>query len=414
MKILVLNCGSSSIKYHLFDMPAAVVLAKGLIERIGESTSAATQTTDGGELKLERGIGSHTEGMELVSEMLTHPDQGALQSMDEIAACGHRVVHGGERFTGSVLIDASLESVLEEYSDLAPLHNPPNLAGIHEAKKLLPEIPQVGCFDTAFHQTIPQVAYLYALPYSLYEKHKVRRYGFHGTSHKYVTLRAAELLGKPVESVNIITCHLGNGCSMTAVKNGKSVDTSMGLTPLEGLVMGTRTGDFDPAILFYLVRKGYSMDDLDRMVNKQSGLIGISGVSNDLRDLQEKATGGNLRAQLALDIFAYRVKKYIGSYLAVLNGCNAVVFTGGIGENALIMRRRILSDMDSLGLRLDEGRNAATIGVEGEIQQSDSPIKILVIATNEELLIALETHSIARELEALKDTIKDEPEILVR
>jgi len=306
------------------------------------------------------------------------------------------VVHGGEAFTGSVNVDEKLEEVIDEYSDLAPLHNPPNLAGIREAKKMFGNIPQVACFDTAFHQTIPERAYLYALPYEMYEKYKIRRYGFHGTSHRYVARKAAAIMKRGKYEVDLITCHLGNGCSITAVKNGKSVDTSMGLTPLEGLVMGTRTGDFDPAIIFYLIRKGYKTEELDRIFNKQSGLLGVSGISNDVRDLEEKAGKGERKAKLALDIFAYRIRKYIGAYLAVLNGCDGIVFTGGIGENGVRMRKRILENLENLGIKIDDKKNEAIVGKADNIEAPDSRIKVFVIPTDEEGAIAHDTYLVAK------------------
>jgi acetate kinase len=294
-----------------------------------------------------------------------------------------------------MIIDDKLEKVIEEYFDLAPLHNPPNLVGIQEAKKLMGTVPQVACFDTSFHQTIPKTAFLYALPYEMYTKLKVRKYGFHGTSHRYVAGRASELLGKK-EGADLITCHLGNGCSITAVKEGKSVDTSMGLTPLEGVVMGTRTGDMDPAIIFYLERKGYSIEEIDNICNKQSGLLGISGISNDVRDLEEKAAGGEAQAQLALDIFAYRIRKYIGTYLAVLNGADAVVFTGGIGENGDVMRKRIITGLENLGIILDEKRNAEMIGREGTVSTDGASIKVMVVPTDEEKTIASDTYTLVK------------------
>jgi len=395
MKVLVLNCGSSSIKYQLFDMPDSRVLAKGQVQRIGESLSKASQTTNGNEIVIEEPIQNHEHGLRIVQNMLTDDEKGPLQSMSEIGACGHRVVHGGESFTGSVIIDDALEQAITGYFDLAPLHNPPNLAGIRAAKKMMGETPQIACFDTAFHQTIPPVAFLYALPYKMYEQFKIRKYGFHGISHRYVARRAAELLGKGKYDVNLITCHLGNGSSITAVKQGKSVDTSMGLTPLEGLVMGTRTGDLDAAVVLFLNRKGYKTAELDDMFNKKSGLLGISGISNDVRDLEKHAENGHGRAKLALDIFAYKIKKYIGLYLAVLNGCDAIIFTGGIGENGTKMRQRILENLDGLGIRLDNSKNSATAGIEGEIQAKDSKIKIMVIPTNEEAAIAKDTYLLA-------------------
>lgn len=396
MKILVLNCGSSSIKYQLFDMPAGTIVAKGIAQRIGEAASEASQKVGDREISVKQTIKDHDAALAVIQKMLTDPDKGAIKSLKEISACGHRVVHGGEAFTGSVNVTAELEKTIEEYFDLAPLHNPPNLVGIRAAKKMLgPDVPQVACFDTAFHTTLPKTAYLYGLPYEMYEKFKVRRYGFHGTSHRYVARRAAELLGKGKYDADFITCHLGNGCSIAAVKNGKSVDTSMGLTPLEGLVMGTRTGDFDPAIIFYLVKKGFTPEQLDGLFNKKSGLLGISGISNDVRDLEEKCAAGNEKAKLALEIFAYRVKKYIGSYLAVLNGCEAIVFTGGIGENNALMRKRIVSGLENLGVVLDEAKNKSIGKAEAQIQAADSKIKIMVIPTDEEGAIARDTYAIA-------------------
>jgi acetate kinase len=395
MNVLVLNCGSSSIKYQLFAMPEGTIIAKGSIQRIGESASEESQQAGKKVIELKKRVANHDEALEIIKTMLTDGEKGPLKSMSEINACGHRVVHGGEAITGSVIIDDNLEKIIDSYSDLAPLHNPPNLTGIKAAKKMLGDIPQVACFDTAFHQTIPKVAYLYALPYEMYEKHKIRKYGFHGTSHRYVARRAATLLNKGKYDINCITCHLGNGCSMTAVKNGKSVDTSMGLTPLEGLVMGTRTGDMDPAIIFTLVRKGYTTDELDKVFNKKSGLLGLSGTSNDVRDLEQRAQGGDERAKLTLDIFAYHIRKYIGSYLAVLNGCDAIVFTGGIGENGARMRKRICENMETLGIKIDDTKNNAIVRREGEIQTADSPIKVLVIPTDEEGAIARDTYAIA-------------------
>lgn len=395
MKVLVFNCGSSSIKYQLFDMPDGTILAKGLVQRIGEEHSEASQKCNDDEIKNEDAIENHQQGLHVIQAMLTDPDKGPIKSMSEIAACGHRVVHGGERFTGSMEVTDEVEEVIEEYSDLAPLHNPPNLTGIREARKMLGDgIPQIACFDTAFHQTIPEVAYLYALPYEMYEKYRIRRYGFHGTSHRYVARRAATMMDMDKTVADIITCHLGNGCSIAAVKAGDSIDTSMGLTPLEGVAMGTRTGDFDPAIIFYLNRKGYSSEDLDKLFNKKSGLLGISEISNDVRDLEEKSESGDQRAKLALDIFAYRIRKYIGAYLAVLNGCNAIVFTGGIGENGVRMRRRILTEMENLGIKLDDSRNESIRGEEGNIEADDSKIQLLVIPTDEEGAIANDTYSI--------------------
>jgi acetate kinase len=396
MRILVVNCGSSSIKYQLFQMPERTILAKGLLERIGDAESSLAHTVNGQTHRSQVQAADHEIGMALILRTLTEGPQRTLERIDEIGAVGHRVVHGAAAFTGSVLIDDAVLASIERAADLAPLHNPPNLVGIRAAQRALPGIPQVACFDTAFHTTIPQVAFTYALPYDLYERYGIRRYGFHGTSHRYVARRAAALLGMEKYAINCITCHLGNGCSMTAVRQGRSVDTSMGLTPLEGLVMGTRSGDFDPAIMFYLSDKGYDFNALNKLCNKQSGLIGISGSSNDMRTLNEKAAAGDQRAQLAIDIFCYRIKKYIGAYAAVLGRLDAVVFTGGIGENAASIRAQCCTELTQLGIELDPALNAATIGREGEIQSAASRVKLLVIPTNEEGAIAGDTYKIAR------------------
>lgn len=396
MKVLVFNCGSSSIKYKLFDMPANTVIASGSVSRIGEEKSEASQKSNGREIQKTGKIANHEEGCGVIREMLLDPSDGAVKSLSEIGACGHRVVHGGEKFSSSVRIDAAVEAAIEQFSDLAPIHNPPNLTGIHAAKKMFgPMIPQVACFDTAFHATMPETAYLYGLPYDFYEKFGIRKYGFHGTSHRYVARRAATLLNKKSDGVDLVTCHLGNGSSIAAVKQGKSIDTSMGMTPLEGLVMGTRTGDVDPAIAFFLLKKGYTAGELDDIFNKKSGLLGISGISNDVRNLEEKVSVGNIKAKLALDIFAYRIKKYIGSYLAVLNGADAIVFCGGIGENGPRLRARVICGLESLGTKLDPKKNDAIVGKEGLISTPDSKIKILVIPTDEESGIAHDTYAIA-------------------
>jgi acetate kinase len=394
MKVLVFNCGSSSIKYQLFDMPKGTITAKGTVQRIGEKESSADQKAGSQEIRLKEPIADHGQGLKVIERMLTDPARGVVPSMKDIDACGHRVVHGGEDFSGSMRIDDKVVAAVERYADLAPLHNPPNLTGIRAAMAMMGDTPQVACFDTAFHQTIPPVAHLYALPYAMYEKYRIRKYGFHGTSHRWVARRAAAFLGKGKYDVDLITCHLGNGCSMAAVKAGRSVDTSMGLTPLEGLVMGTRTGDIDPAIIFYLTRKGHTPDDLDAIFNKKSGLLGVSGISNDVRTLEEKAAAGDKRAQLALDIFAYRIRKYIGAYLAVLNGCSAIVLTGGIGENGVAMRTRILEHTEKLGIVLDESRNRKALAVEAAISADTSPIPVLVIPTNEEAAIARDTYDL--------------------
>ena len=379
MNVLVLNCGSSSIKYQLFDMPAGTVLAKGGITRIGESGEDA--------------VPDHRAAVAHMLEELTDTKCGAIRSVDEIDACGHRVVHGGDVCSGSRIIDDELVALIESFSDLAPLHNPPNLTGIREMRRVLGDTPQVAVFDTAFHQTIPEHAWRYALPEELYREHRIRRYGFHGTSHQYVTERARRFLDLASDETDLITCHLGNGCSITAVKGGKSVDTSMGFTPLEGVMMGTRTGSFDPAVLLYLAGKGIATEALDRMVNKESGLLGISGVSNDVRDLEDAAADGNERATLALEMFAYQVRKTIGAYLAVLGSCRAIVLTGGIGENAAAMRTRILGGLDGLGIALDVDANMAEASGERDIAADDSPVRILVIPTDEERAIAEETYT---------------------
>jgi acetate kinase len=333
--------------------------------------------------------------MKLIIDTLTGPKTGVIKNVSEITAVGHRVVHGGEEFTGSVVIDEKVIASIEKFADLAPLHNPPNLTGIKASQKGLPHALQVACFDTAFHTSIPKVAYIYALPYEIYEKYRVRKYGFHGTSHSYVAKRAATLLGKNPQDVNVITCHLGNGCSITAVKGGKSVDTSMGLTPLEGVAMGTRSGDFDPAILFYLSDKGYSISQLNDMCNKKSGLLGISGVSNDMRNLCEQALAGSERAKLAFDIFCYRIKKYIGAYTAVLGRLDAIIFTGGIGENAVDVRGQICEGLGQIGVEIDPAANEKTNRKEGLISSAKSRVKVYIIPTNEELAIAQDTFRLA-------------------
>jgi len=400
-KVLVLNCGSSSIKYQLYEMPAGRALAKGLVEKIGEPAGAFKHSDAGGEQSGAPKIADHHEGLKIVVKCLTGGARPAIKSLTDIRAVGHRVVHGGEKFTGSVLVTPEVEKTIEEYYDLAPLHNPPNLEGIRAAKELLPGAPQVACFDTAFHTTLPEVAYLYALPFELYERYRVRRYGFHGTSHRYVARRAAELLGKGKYDLNAITCHLGNGCSMAAVAGGKSVDTSMGLTPLEGLVMGTRSGDLDPAIIFYLAEKPEyrALKDIDGLLNKQSGLVGVSGVSNDMRALLAAAAEGNRRARLAIDIFCYRIRKYLGAYAAALPKLDAVVFTGGIGENAAPVRAGILKGLDAnLGISFDPARNDAAVGgSEADIATADSRTRVLVVPTNEEKAIAADTYALSRQ-----------------
>ena len=398
MKILVINCGSSSIKYQLFDMPQEDLLAKGLLEKVGDEKSFLTHQHKSGEFKSDALVSNHEEGMKLIMKTLADKDTGVISDISLIDAVGHRVVHGGESFSGSVRITRNVLKIIDEYADLAPLHNPPNLAGIMAISSILPDVIQVAAFDTAFHQTIPRKAYMYAIPRDLYEKFGIRRYGFHGTSHRFVARRAAALMEKAKEEVNVITCHLGNGCSITAVKNGESVDTSMGLTPLEGLVMGTRSGDIDPAIIFYLSeRQGMSTRDINNLLNKKSGLLGVSGVSNDMRSVMEEASKGNERAKLAIEIFCYRTKKYIGAYTAVLGHVDAVAFTGGIGENSVLVREKALDGLDCLGIRLDTNRNCDDEKAERLISSRDSKVNVFVIPTDEEVRIAYDTHEIASE-----------------
>lgn len=395
MKILVINCGSSSLKYQLIDMETEELMAKGLVERIGIEGSRIKHETIGKEKKtIETPMQDHKRALELVMESLTNEEYGAIKSLDEIDAVGHRVVHGGEDFAQSVIIDEKVLKGIEDNVEIAPLHNPPNIMGIKACQRLLPNVKQVAVFDTAFHQTMPAESYIYALPYEYYEKYKIRRFGFHGTSHKYITNRAAEMLGKDVNEVNLITCHLGNGSSICAVKNGKSIDTSMGFTPLEGLAMGTRCGDLDPAILPFLMEKeNLSTDEINTLINKKSGVLGISGVSSDFRDIEAARDEGNKRAKLALDIFEKRVRGYIGSYMTELEHVDAIVFTAGVGENSIEMRESIVNGLKSLGIKIDTERN----NVRGEdklISADDSSIKIFVIPTNEELMIARDTKAL--------------------
>lgn len=395
MLVLVVNAGSSSLKYQLIDMSSEEVLAKGIAERIGGQNSSLThEAKDRQKVKTEADIPDHQVAMRLVFDALMHPETGSIGDISDIDAIGHRVVHGGEEFSDSVLIDQKVISAIDRLKELAPLHNPPNLMGIQAAMKLAPNAPQVAVFDTAFHQTIPPHAFIYALPYSLYSKHGIRRYGFHGTSHKYVASRAQrilEALGIPREKQRIVTCHLGNGASVTAVKGGKSIDTSMGLTPVEGLVMGTRCGDVDPAVLPFLQKElGYTADETDELINKKSGLLGVSGVSNDMRDIESKANEGHERSKLALDIFCYRARKYIGGYAAAMGGLDAIVFTAGIGEHSPFVRSSICTGLEFLGVRIDAEKNKQCHG-ECDISADDDGVRVLVIPTNEELAIARET-----------------------
>lgn len=379
-------------------MPEQKVLAKGLVDKIGlEGSAVIHQGNDGEKIKFEKTIENHTNGIKTVIEILTNEEIGILQDVKQIDAVGHRVVHGGEDFSGSVPVTKEVIEALEHNIDLAPLHNPPNLQGIYAINELLPETPQVGVFDTAFHQTMPKEAYLYALPYRLYDKYKIRRYGFHGTSHKYIAHRACELLGKNIQEMKIITCHLGNGSSIAAIRNGKSVDTSMGLTPNEGLIMGTRTGDVDAGALLYIAdREDLSIDQMNKLINKESGVLGISGISPDMRELEQAAEKGYDRAQLALDMFHYRVRKYIGAYAAAMGGVDIIVFAGGIGENGDQTREAICSGFEYLGLEFDANTNNGLRSKEAEISTKHSKVKVAVIPTNEELAIARDTYMLAK------------------
>jgi acetate kinase len=391
MKILVINSGSSSIKYQLINMEDESVLAKGLVERIGIEGSRLEQEVAGREFEIERDIPDHEVGMELVISTLTDKNKGVIETVEEINAVGHRVVQGGKYFDQSVIVDRAVKDRIEECATLAPLHNPANLMGIEVCEELMPHAQQVATFDSAFHQSMPEEVYMYALPYKFYEDHDIRRYGAHGTSHKFVAQQVANELDQPLEDLKIITCHLGNGASLTAVKNGESYDTSMGLTPLEGLVMGTRCGDIDPAAVpFIMDKEDLSPHEMDDLMNNQSGLLGVSGVSSDMRDIEEAAQAGNQRAQLALDMFVQRVKKYIGAYTAEMNGVDAIVFTAGIGENAVELRENICSGLDYLGIEIDSAKNDVR-GVTTEISTQDSDVDLYVLPTNEELVIARDT-----------------------
>jgi acetate kinase len=401
MKVLVLNCGSSSVKYQFISTDDKIVLAKGLIERIGSSTAILThQRYDGDTIKITGEILDHDIAIEYVIAVLLSKNHGVIKDRSEIEAVGHRVVHGGEDFSGSVLITDAVIQTLRENIELAPLHNPPNIKGIIACQKHLPDVPQVGVFDTAFHQKMPPKAYLYGIPYVLYKKYKIRRYGFHGTSHLYVSKRAAELMNKPYEEMKIITCHLGNGCSVAAIDRGMSIDTSMGFTPLEGLLMGTRCGDLDPSIpLHVMVKEELTIAEVNTMLNKHSGLMGISGVSNDMREIIKTMNEGNERSKFAFEVFCYRIKKYIGAYTAALGGLDAVVFTGGIGENSFEVRKEVLSNLEFLGIELDDEKNLIKNG-ERIITKEKSKVKVFVIPTNEELVIALDTAQIVSEIKS--------------
>ena len=398
MKTFILNCGSSSIKYQLIEMPEKKVLAKGLVDKIGlEGSSVKHKSENGTEVKFEKNIPDHTTGIATIFEILTNDEIGILNDVNEIEAVGHRVVHGGEDFSGSVHITPEVIQSMEKNIDLAPLHNPPNLQGIYAITELLPEVPQVGVFDTAFHQTMPENAYMYGLPFRLYDKYKIRRYGFHGTSHKYIGQRACEILGVDYKKTKIVTCHLGNGSSIAAIKNGESVDTSMGLTPNEGLIMGTRTGDIDAgALLFIADKEDLSIDQMNKLINKESGVLGISGISPDMRELETAAADGNKRAQLALDVFHYRVRKYIGAYAAAMGGVDLIVFAGGIGENGDDTREAICKDFEYLGLEFDQSKNKGLRSKEAVISSDNSKVKVMVVPTDEELAIAIDTYELTK------------------
>lgn len=396
MKILVLNCGSSSIKYKLFDMTTKEVLAQGGIEKIGLTGSFLKLTLPNGEKKiLEKDIPEHTAGIEFILDTLTSAEYGAIQSLEEINAVGHRMVHGGERFSESVLLTKEVLDAFAACNDLAPLHNPANLKGVNAVSAILPNVPQVGVFDTAFHQTMPDYAYMYAIPYELYEKYGVRRYGFHGTSHRYVSQRVCQYLGIPAEGSKIITCHIGNGGSISAVKDGKCIDTSMGLTPLEGLIMGTRSGDIDGgAVTFIMEKEGLTPTGISNLLNKKSGVLGVSGVSSDMRELDSACQAGNPRAQLAEKMYYYRIKKYVGSYAAAMGGVDVILFTGGVGENQSQCREAVCDGLQFIGVELDKDMNNKIHGDEAIISTPESKVKVVVIPTDEEMMIASDTLAI--------------------
>ena len=393
MKVLVLNCGSSSIKYQFIDTESAAALAKGMVERIGMTGAVLSHTRyDGDSIKIAGEILDHKMAVEYVLGVMLSKNHGVIDEKEDIEAVGHRVVHGGETFSASVLITDDVVKVLQDNIELAPLHNPPNIKGIQAVTRLLPDTPQVGVFDTAFHAKMPPKSYLYGIPYELYKKYKIRRYGFHGTSHLYVSQQAAEKMGKVITDLKIITAHLGNGCSMAAIKNGQSIDTTMGFTPLEGLLMGTRSGDLDPSLILYIMGKeGLSLHEASTMLNKHSGLIGLSGESSDMREILAAVKDGQRRSVYAFEIFCYRIKKYIGAYAAAMGGLDALVFTGGIGENAFEVRENVCSDMEYLGVKFDNLKNENN---EDLISSTSSKVKVFRISTNEELVIALDTAEI--------------------
>jgi len=398
MKILVLNCGSSSVKYQLMDTSTNTALAKGMVARIGMSGSVVThKPKDRAEVKVSAEILDHIQAVEYVISLLMSPNHGVIKDKKEIEAVGHRVVHGGEEFKDSVLITPALMTTLRQLIELAPLHNPHNIRGINACTAGLPHAAQVAVFDTAFHQEMPPHAYIYGIPYVFYKKYHIRRYGFHGTSHKYVSDRAAEMMGKPITELRIITCHLGNGASIAAVDGGVSVDTTMGFTPLEGLLMGTRSGDLDPAVILHIMaQEELSLHEGNTLLNKHSGLIGVSGVSSDVREIVAGAESGNSNAKLALDIYCYRIKKYIGAYAAAMGGLDALVFTAGVGENSPIVRAQVCRRMEFLGVHLNRTKNKSAVGVEADISEDNATARTFVIPTNEELVIARDTERIVR------------------
>lgn len=397
MKTLVINCGSSSLKYQLIDMATEDCMVQGLVERIGIEGSILTQKVEGKDkYVINSDIKDHKEAIRLVLEALVDPVHGVIKSMDEISAVGHRVVHGGEKYSDSVLINDEVLQSIKDCIVLAPLHNPPNVIGIEACKELMPNTPMVAVFDTAFHQTMPKHAYICPLPYELYEKYGVRKYGFHGTSHKYVSNKVAEAMGKDIKGLKIITCHLGNGCSLAAVKNGKSIDTSMGFTPLAGVMMGTRSGSIDPSVISFLIEQhGYTIEEIDELLNKKSGVLGISGVSSDFRDVLAAGEAGNERAKLALEIFYYKVRTQIAAYAGAMGGVDVIVFTAGIGENSSITRREILRGLEFFGFTINDEKNELRGHIQ-EISNEDSKVKVYVVPTNEELMIARDTAKLVK------------------
>ncbi|MGM0441670.1 MAG: acetate/propionate family kinase [Elusimicrobiota bacterium] len=400
--ILVLNCGSSSVKYELMNIKRSDIIARGVIERIGMDEAVLHHHFKNGgnytDIKRVKNVPTHRKAIKLIVNILEDKKYGVIEGPDEIFGIGHRVVHGGEKYTESVYVTDEVKQDIKDYIELAPLHNPHHLSGIEACEDLIPEHPQVVVFDTAFHQTMPREAYMYALPYEYYKKYGIRKYGFHGTSHKYVSQRSAKLLDKSIEDLKIISCHLGNGASACAIKYGDSVDTSMGFTPLSGLVMGTRSGDFDPAILLYIMNKeAYSASEVNSLINRHSGLRGLSGISRDFREIIEKYKKGNKRARLAVDVFAYRLKHYIGAYTAIMNGLDVLIFTAGIGENSAELREMVCSDLEYLGVKIDESKNNKCNTREGVISELDSEVTVMCIPTNEELLIARETDRIIKQ-----------------